>query len=532
MGRCLVAVLLFRVTHSWDDSNFFDWFRTELNETVGHPIEFEGEVPSYVKGTFVQTGPARFSFGDMRFTHMLDGYSKTVAVQFAENGAATYSTKFLRSAFLNESIKAGGIARGMFVGPIEPPPHWGPTGAILGSSDNNYIKMRMVGDQKMILADTMVASWIDDDALTLDHTVRPMVMTGTPGKRWEDDIDPIADMCMLATMAHAAEDKATGVLTGSMGCFGGSGAYHVVFHLEPSAPNKRKLLAKVDLPFGRPASYMHAMGSTPNYIILIAEPLFMNLEGVLTGASLGKGGLRTTNESTLFQIVDRKSGAVRVLEAPGFIYGHVINSFEGDDGDVVIDLTWYEAGNATTLGWFNRWFLEYIEDPAIREPWKGTTVTRYRLKADNTVESFRLYDEDVEVPKINEKFDGLAYCNVYFMQFHSYEYDKDQSARTPGPMGAVGLAKRNICTGERSGWYQPNAYPSEVQFIPNPAGKSEDDGVLLGMVFDGNTNTSFFHILDAQTMKQVARAPLPIKSPFLVHASFFPDTSLPLSVFV
>ena len=33
---------------------------------------------------------------------------------------------------------------------------------------------------------------------------------------------------------------------------------------------------------------------------------------------------------------------------------------------------------------------------------------------------------------------------------------------TGGPMGAVGLAKRNLCTGERSGLYEPNTYPSEA----------------------------------------------------------------------
>merc|ERR1719487_1968153 len=91
-----------------------------------------------------------------------------------------------------------------------------------------------------------------------------------------------------------------------------------------------------------------------------------------------------------------------------------------------------------------------------------------------------------------------------------------------GPFGAVGLAKRNLCTGERLGWYEPNMYPSEVEFVPNPSGTAEDDGVLLGIVFDGNTNSSFFQILDAQTMKRLAKAPLPIKVPFPVHSSFFP----------
>merc|ERR1712039_1017384 len=133
---------------------------------------------------------------------------------------------------------------------------------------------------------------------------------------------------------------------------------------------------------------------------------------------------------------------------------------------------------------------------------------------------------DFEVPKINEAFRGKEYCISYMMQFHSYEYHKDQNSLNSGPFGAVGLAKRNVCTGERMGWYEPNHYPSEVEFIADPFGAAEDDGVLLGIVFDGNTNSSYFHVLDAKTMKQVAKAPLPIRTPFLVHSSFFPQAEM------
>merc|ERR1712113_56781 len=130
---------------------------------------------------------------------------------------------------------------------------------------------------------------------------------------------------------------------------------------------------------------------------------------------------------------------------------------------------------------------------------------------------------DFEVPKINEKLRGEKYCISYFMQFHSYEYDTAPASTESGPFGAVGLAKRNACTGERMGWYEPNQYPSEVEFVPNPSGSDEDDGVLLGIVFDGNTKLSYFHVLDAKTMTQVAKADLPIRTPFLVHSSFFPQ---------
>ena len=84
---------------------------------------------------------------------------------------------------------------------------------------------------------------------------------------------------------------------------------------------------------------------------------------------------------------------------------------------------------------------------------------RYRLGLDGSVHRTPLFPKEVgtsdfEVPKINEDRSGLPYCIVYMMQFHSYDYNRDESSIVPGPMGAVGLAKRNVCTGERLGWYQ------------------------------------------------------------------------------
>merc|ERR1712178_569945 len=114
------------------------------------------------------------------------------------------------------------------------------------------------------------------------------------------------------------------------------------------------------------------------------------------------------------------------------MFGHIVNTFEDGD-DIVIDLTWSASNNATTLGWMNRWLLKYMKNPDIRESWPRVTIMRYRLKPDNTVERKALFEEengedDFETPKINEYYEGHEICVHYFIQFHSYEYDKDQNA--------------------------------------------------------------------------------------------------------
>ena len=87
---------------------------------------------------------------------------------------------------------------------------------------------------------------------------------------------------------------------------------------------------------------MHSLASTPNHVVLIAEPMYLEIVKVLEGDPLGLGGLSTTDDSTLFQIISKKDGSVRTLEAPGFIFGHVVNSWE-EGSDIWIDLTWYRC---------------------------------------------------------------------------------------------------------------------------------------------------------------------------------------------
>jgi torulene dioxygenase len=51
-----------------------------------------------------------------------------------------------------------------------------------------------------------------------------------------------------------------------------------------------------------------------------------------------------------------------------------------------------------------------------------------------------------------------------------------------------------------------NHMPSEPIFVAHPKGKAEDDGVLLTVALDARRKLSSLIILDAQTMKEVARA--------------------------
>ena len=75
-------------------------------------------------------------------------------------------------------------------------------------------------------------------------------------------------------------------------------------------------------------------------------------------------------------------------------------------------------------------------------------------------------------------------------------------------------------------WKAPGYTPSEPIFVPRPDGQSEDDGVVLSVVLDGERGRSMLVILDATDMKEVARAEMETVYPIGFHGVFTPGFKL------
>jgi beta,beta-carotene 9',10'-dioxygenase len=72
-------------------------------------------------------------------------------------------------------------------------------------------------------------------------------------------------------------------------------------------------------------------------------------------------------------------------------------------------------------------------------------------------------------------------------------------------------------------WEQPGCWPGEAIFVPEPSGTQEDSGVVLSLVLDGRTRTSFLLVLDAATFVEVARAEVPRAAPLGFHGQWYAD---------
>jgi carotenoid cleavage dioxygenase len=63
---------------------------------------------------------------------------------------------------------------------------------------------------------------------------------------------------------------------------------------------------------------------------------------------------------------------------------------------------------------------------------------------------------------------------------------------------------------------------SEFVFVPNSADAAEDEGVLMGFVYDTTTDRSDLRIIDAQSLETVGAVHLPARVPNGFHGNWAP----------
>jgi all-trans-8'-apo-beta-carotenal 15,15'-oxygenase len=68
--------------------------------------DIEGEVPEFVRGTYYLNGPARFSRGEFRYNHWLDGDGMVCALRFEER-RVKFTSRFVRSTKFAAEEEAG-----------------------------------------------------------------------------------------------------------------------------------------------------------------------------------------------------------------------------------------------------------------------------------------------------------------------------------------------------------------------------------------------------------------------------------------
>ena len=446
--------------------------------------DVEGEIPRDLTGLHVRNGPNRRFEAAGRY-HWFDGDGMLHAVRF-EGGRAQYRNRWVMTDGLREELDAG---RALWQGIKDPPRRDRPDMPVKNTS-NTDVKY---------FAGELVSMWYLGGTV---YRCDPNDLS-TLGKL---ELDP--RLHGLPISAHSKVDERTGEFL--FFAYGKEAPYMHYGVMD------RFGALKTFMPVALPGPRLpHDMAITPNYTVLHDLPLFYDMEAF----DAGRHKLKFYPElASRFAVVPRHGtpGQIRWFEAsPTYMY-HVSNAWEEDDGhggiEIVMTGTPFRLPRDVHGELDAKRFpkmLAHLEHDFIFYEW------RFNLRTGQTKE--RVIDDIVnqEFPVINSARQGLK--TRYAWNVLMGRLNRPEEPRF------MGLARYDLeldrCTTYHEG---VNRWFSEAPFAPKDHAVAEDDGYLVGFLWDDVQKASFVTVFDAADIAQgpVARIRLPQRVPNGFHATW------------
>jgi carotenoid cleavage dioxygenase-like enzyme len=472
-------------TNATDKAPYFIGITTLDDETQIDALPLTGSLPSWLKGTLIRTGPAKFEVGGQRLNHLFDGFAMLHAYRFT-NGRVGYANRYLRSHAYCEAREHGVVTRGEFASG----PHWS-------------LPLRLYRMLRPKYTDNCCVNVVDlaGDMVALTET--PHAVRFAP-----ETLDTIGDYPLGARLpghiacAHPRFDQERNHWYNFTVKCGLKGTY--IAHRVDAESGQCSVVGRITV--NEPA-YLHSFGMSRNYLVLAECPYVAKpLSFPLSGKPYVENYRWEPERGTRFHVIAKDTGRV-VATARGescFMFHH-INAYE-EDGSLCVDLAAYP--DPTII---SQLYLEHLGSGA--EVRAVGRLARFRIALDRygqEVPSRQLSETRLEFPRINETFCASGP--------YRYLYGAGSESR----IGFTdNLVKVDVITGDTLRWHEPDCYPGEPVFAAAPAAAVEDEGVVLAVVLDARVKTSFLLVLDARSYTELARAALPHHVPFSFHGNFY-----------
>jgi len=457
-------------------------FRSLTDEVRLPHVPVEGKLPSWLGGTLLRNGPAKFEVGDQPFNHWFDGLAMLHAFRFT-GGRVAYANRFLRSSAYTAWKTEGKIkysefatdpCRAVFSGVASVP--------IIAPIPNANVSLER-------LAGAFVA-----------HTEIPIPVRFDPKTLKTLGVDAsLAGTGTLGT-AHPHVDASTGErFTYEVDLIPPATGYRVIVRGGKGGAAPRTLAT---IPRAEPG-YMHSFALTERYLIVLEQPFMVDPLSFLSPdrKPIVANYRWEGSEPLRLIVVDRHAGGVKAtVEIDPLFLFHNVNAFDRG-GKIELDVCAYRDSTVIDALYLKKLRRADQRLPAVRlrritvDPEAGRATVR------------TLADVALELPRID-------YATVSRRPYR-YAYGVGTTPRA----GFVDqLHKVDVVRGRTLTWREEGAYPGEPIFVRRPHGSGkEDDGVVLSVVLDADRGRSFLLALDARTFQERARAAVPHHIPFGFH---------------
>jgi carotenoid cleavage dioxygenase-like enzyme len=465
-------------------------WRPQQTERRADDLAVIGEIPADLDGVYLRNTENPVHPALERY-HPFDGDGMVHVVGFRD-GKAFYRNRFVRTdGFLAEQEAGQSLWAGIAENPSKSirPDGWGARGRMKDASSTDVI---------VHAGQALTSFYQCGDLYRLDPMTLETLGKATWGGQFPAD---------FGVSAHPKVDEHTGELL-----FFNYGTKAPYMHYGVVDPQNR-LVNYVDIELPGPR-LPHDMAFTENYSILNDFPLFWNPEALANGHYAARFH---KDMASRIGVIPRygKSADITWFEADPTYVLHFINAYE--DGDEIVLEGFFqdnpEPPDPGTGSMYQRMFRFLSQDTM------GARLHRWRLNlVTGLTKEERLTDTVTEFGMINGRHAGRK---------HRYAY---AATAVPGWFLFSGLVKHDVETGiEEHYAFGDGVYGSETVMAPRIGSTGEDDGYLITITSDMNTDSSACLIFDAANMTDgpIARIPLPERVSSGTHSAWAPGSALP-----
>lgn len=468
------------------------------NEQTVTDLEVTGELPDFLDGRYLRNGPNPLVELDPQAYHWFTGDGMVHGVRIADGRAHWYRNRWVRSPRVAELLGEG---------PRPVPERAGAPG--LGANTN-----------------------------VLEHAGRTLALveSGIACYELTDELDTVGGCDFGGTIsggytAHPKRDPRTGELHAVSYSFtGGNQVEYSV--IDTAGRVRRRVPVEVT---GSPM--MHDFALTDRYVVLYDLPVTFDARSA-TSVSVPRA-LRTPARMVMSALV----GRVRVPDPltallkrrmgsnAGFPYSwdpsyparvgvmpreggnEDVRWFDVEPCFVFHTLNAYDDGDSVVLDVARHRSMFDTPEQRLGPDAGHSSLERWTIDlAVGKVREECLDERAQEFPRIDERLLGARHRYGYSVRIG------DDGPATGSELLCHDLREASVAT--RS--FGPGTEVGEFVFVPRDPDAAEDDGVLMGLVYDHATQRSELAVLDAASLETVGSVRLPLRVPNGFHGNWCP----------
>ena len=441
-----------------------------------------GQIPAGLRGTLYRNGPGRLERGSVRMGHWFDGDGAILAVHFTDTGA-TSLYRYVQTDGYKEEAAADKLLYGNY-GMTAPGPIW-----------NQWFKpiKNVANTSVLALPDKLLALWEGDNPHALD-----LETLNTWGR---DDLGGLKEG--LPYSAHPKCDAQTGDIF-NFGISPGLNATLNVYKSDRTGKIKQKAAVQLE---GVPVVHDFVMAG--QYLVFFVPPVRLNPLPLLLGLSSFSDGLEWQPKlGTQFLVFDRETlSLVSRGETEPWYQWHFANGYVDASGSVIVDVVRYEDFQTN----------QYLKQVAQSETHTPAKSTLWRVNLDPAAGKVtaiqEVLDRHCEFPIVPQQRVGQASRHTY-LSVHRQGVDTSQEM-----FGAIARFDHQTDTLTTADLGE-NRYPMEPIYAPDP--QNPDQGWIVTVVYDGNTDTSEVWVFDSDRLDEapVCTLGLPSVVPMGFHGTW------------